>query len=1236
MRVAKLQFGKKANRGIIAALAMGLLLVVLAPGALTRVNALNGSWVDGDMPVLTVGAERIGPASSNCFPTKFPYHSYTNPNGSFNSIGRTLEADVCAIQTGLGYFGSLSETEHSSAEFIRPNTFNAFRVVNSAGQQAGLIAVPHQGSFIIPRSDSQSSSGSATFRFFDSFGQAGTFEQILTQNIKELVYKIGTFTTQPLKDSAGNNLQVGTYAFSNNGRWMAVEIRGLGFARVDTQTRQMVLFSTDKFTYGLGTTPFVALAIGDDGNTVIQSGRKVHDLSGCQPAPFAYNSTNTTTGCRERFLSDHLRTLHPGYEGLTLMRFSPDGLSVTGNARIANAQGQIKHYDMTFKVAGYQLQSLSYLAIGDSFSSGEGAHNYLAGTDESTNKCHTSFSSYPYLVAQATNTTDFHSIACSGARILSDYYYGVGGVKYPVLPSNAPDPSWHPGTKFQNTFVELAHPQAITVSMVGNDVGFINKLTRCIAGPDSCFHFKEDRESIVYEIHNKFDTLVGFYNNLKADSQGARVYVLGYPNLFGTGTTACAANVILDPEERLMSRGMVGYLNAVIKAAAQKAGVQYIDVQDALAGHQHCDEATKAVNGLTAGNDIFVNNVGPLGAESFHPNALGQQLMSQSLLVQAENLTKVMPAPDPTKTAPYIGSNEYNEFVGTAPSGGIYRRATYTTLEGLEWMGKAITTPLKVTDVPSLLPNSQFTAWLFSTPTQIGTVSTDTQGKIDAQITIPASVEPGYHTLRLLGQNVAGEQVDIYKTIYVAETAEDLDGDGLPNAEDPCVVVEPSGVDADNDGIDDACDPEISELPADTAAPVVTGTPDRQPNEDGWYNDNVTITWNATDAEPSSGAPTQPAPTVADQEGTHTYTSDQSCDPANNCATGSLELHLDKTAPEINYSVSPTPSDGWSLPGVVVSFDCTDALSGIASCPAAQTVLGADGPYPVVGVAVDTAGNTAQTVATVQLDGSAPAPSSPVWTSNPKTTVDTATFTLPFSEPSSGVVAAEYYLGDADPGQGNGATMQVTDNTASVAFGTDFPTGVYKVTVRAKDAVGNWSQPTSDYLVVYDTAGPKFKGKRAVVPNVENGDNLPGLIANNQLDEAKFGFTVKYNELGQIHANSDFQFAYKTGTKCNKPAQAANCHKTTLNATNIEWSTTQGVNNSTGIFQGTATLDIDGAISTVLIRVTGVDGELLSPTSTDRFQLQVFAQGANPNTDFPIYNVNATNIERGNIKIKID
>ncbi len=184
-------------------------------------------------------------------------------------------------------------------------------------------------------------------------------------------------------------------------------------------------------------------------------------------------------------------------------------------------------------------------------------------------------------------------------------------------------------------------------------------------------------------------------------------------------------------------------------------------------------------------------------------------------------------------------------------------------------------------------------------------------------------------------------------------------------------------------------------IPMDFTAPSVTGSPDRSPDVGDWYNHNTTIDWQATDPAPSSGTPTDPPNTVADQEGIVTYASTPSCDPAGNCATGSLQLKLDKTAPTLGtptWSADPQVYGSNSTLAVPVS-DTTSGMSNgeyfIGSDPGAgngttmtlsggnlSATLGASlsvGTHTIGVRARDTAGNwTAVTSTTLTIQDVTP------------------------------------------------------------------------------------------------------------------------------------------------------------------------------------------------------------------------------------------------------------------------
>ncbi len=1265
----------------------------------------TGTWVDGDLPVLTVGDQVANAVPApDCFPTSFTYHSYTKPNGLFDSIGRDIDQPVCATQNQLGYYGGSGFADNSG--FVKPGTNYAFQVFNAHGDASGVTPVPNQPTFITGDS-SQSFNGEVAPHFYDSFPSAGTFGPA-GQQLAFTVNQPGTILT----DSVGAKIYMFAHAFSRNGQWMVLEARSLGIVRVNTQTRAMQLFDPTRLTYGQGYRPQMALAISDDGNYVVKSGGDAgnpaaYDLSGCKPGSFTIGVDNTSAmqGCRTRYLYASLRAQLPNFSFLTNMQFSGDGKEITAIAVQTGTGGSYTFHKATYAVAGYQPPHTTYIALGDSFSSGEGAYNYELGTNDPLNLCHLSKLSYPYISAKALGITDFHSVACSGAKT-GDYFR-------PQIAAGTditwPLGAWEPGISAQQLYLlQSGAPSVMTMSMIGNDIGFKDKLMQCLSPLDTCFHFQNDRKSIADEIYGKFDTLTGLYTDIKNDSgnrDNVELYVLGYPQIMGTGPT-CSLNVPFNQEERQMAHGLVSYLDAVIKAATIKAGAQYIDVENAFAGHMLCDDGVQAVNGLSIDNDV--PDLLSKANASFHPNALGHQLMSQALLAQSQNFSVAMPAANSSKIAPYAESAEYTAFMNGAPAGGTLSHLVYEGSSAAGLLLKGSNASLDITD-HLLQQNAPFQVWFYSTPTLAGTLTSDSQGRLTGSVAVPDSLLPGYHMTHVLGKDIAGQDIDLYQEVYVAASADDLNGDGVPNGQDQCLLVPASGVDQDRDGIDDACDPEITAPPADTVSPQVTGAAGRDPDHGGWYNHDVTITWVSTDSEPSSGVPTQPAPTNVNEDGDVTYASQPSCDPAGNCRAGSLELKLDKTPPSINVSLSPQPNpQGWSNGPVTVTFTCADATSGIAQCAQPVTVND-DGTYVVTGSATDIAGNTSEVNAIVSIDATSPTVmntvspvpnaqgwnnsdvaitsdcsdalsgvascSTPVqiaaeganqlvagvavdnagneatattrlnidktapviagleWSANPKATTQASTLTVHATDTHSGVVRAEYFLGDADPGIGSGASLQAAGNDFTATMGADFPSGVYKVTVRAEDAAGNWSALTSDYLVVYNPFSVRVTGKRFIAPSLASNDTLPGLIDPAQTDTAKFGFSIGYDALGRMLPNSDVQLSYTTGLQCNKPAQAQNCHSLALDSTSVFWLTTQGVNNSIGMAEGSARLVVDGITQQVLFVLTASDGEAHGVSGDDHLKLSVYRAGDSPFSSAPLYQVD-DNVVRGTIHIK--
>ena len=154
--------------------------------------------------------------------------------------------------------------------------------------------------------------------------------------------------------------------------------------------------------------------------------------------------------------------------------------------------------------------------------------------------------------------------------------------------------------------------------------------------------------------------------------------------------------------------------------------------------------------------------------------------------------------------------------------------------------------------------------------------------------------------------------------------------------------------------------------------PLITPTP----NAAGWGNGaSATVTFVCTDA--GSGLAAAPARRRrrSRAEGTTTVPGTVT-DIAGNSTTVNATVRLDRTAPTISATVTPTPnSAGWGHPAsATVSFSCLDTGgSGLASgaCPPSQTVS-AEGVTSVSGSVTDRAGNQASIATAVRIDRTAP------------------------------------------------------------------------------------------------------------------------------------------------------------------------------------------------------------------------------------------------------------------------
>jgi hypothetical protein len=726
------------------------------------------------------------------------------------NIDCTPENSACVVSTDYGYSNQNSQVKLNGSASYR----NAVSFIDN---RAHTLAIPSSNTVI-----NYSTEPAVGLYLYFTNNFSSSISAI--NNLGTIQYQINRAPDGKLADKSGKKLPA-DYAsinFSENGRWMVVSDPNVAMLRVNLENLDVLPFGHG-FNYSIGLSPSPHTAISNDGRWAVSSSKDfdnffIYDLDSCNsPTP---SSIVGPQNCQSRDLNTLLKQQVPGYLSVSNIKFISDD---TLSAYVSYKQG------VTTKVAKYiistslgSLHQLDYLALGDSYISGEGAFHYRSGTDTANNSCHLSLISYPILIGRDLNFNSYNSAACSGAKTndIDNRSLMYGGQIDPSVQRNQ-----YTGIQISNIltqfqvgyidqldFVSKYQPKAVTISVAGNDIGFSSILKRCLE-PDTCYGSYEDRVEIVRQINSTFYQLVNTYTLVRNNaSPDTRIYVIGYPQL-ANPAGKCALNVHLNSDELQFSKLLISYLDGVIKQAADAAGVAYIDTQSALDGHKLCEAGpgSVAVNGLTAGNDFPSFLGGPIGKESYHPNDFGQTLLEQYILQFSKNLTKAMPLPS-SSTAP---SSESELEILQVPRTGRQINITYyndNLTSDTIYQSNGFKAGFKGADY-SVKPGTSFQAVINSSPFSLGTFSTDRSGNLNADLSLPSSLTQGFHTLHFYGQDINGQKLDIYKVVYVGSSSADFDGDGIPNDKEVCNFGQFSGQDIDQDNIDDACDGFISETP---------------------------------------------------------------------------------------------------------------------------------------------------------------------------------------------------------------------------------------------------------------------------------------------------------------------------------------------------------------------------------------------------------------------------------------
>jgi hypothetical protein len=151
-------------------------------------------------------------------------------------------------------------------------------------------------------------------------------------------------------------------------------------------------------------------------------------------------------------------------------------------------------------------------------------------------------------------------------------------------------------------------------------------------------------------------------------------------------------------------------------------------------------------------------------------------------------------------------------------------------------------------------------------------------------------------------------------------------------------------------------------FPYDATAPSVSPAPGRAADANDWYNHAVSVAFQGTDAV--SGIDSCTSGSYSGPDNASASVSGACRDKAGNTGTGSFGLHYDSTPPAVAAATPDRQPDdnGWYNHGLTITYNGTDASSGIDSCDAPTYDKPDDSSAAVSGRCRDKAGNVSAPV----------------------------------------------------------------------------------------------------------------------------------------------------------------------------------------------------------------------------------------------------------------------------------
>ncbi len=280
----------------------------------------------------------------------------------------------------------------------------------------------------------------------------------------------------------------------------------------------------------------------------------------------------------------------------------------------------------TLKAPNPADEAFSYVALGDSYSSGEGVQPYEDSTDLATNQCHRSELAYPGQVmvgdnpisvklrSQAEDAASWSFVACSGARTFNVKPAAEGG-----------EGQWDEPAQLDSGLVD-AETDLVSITIGGNDAGYGAVIDKCSFDEctDAQFNGMPFPEWVEANVRGVYQDILATSASIVQHAPNATVAFLGYPKVMPDGNIerlTCPRLAPYSHAEKDFINDMTLVLNGVLETASTEGGARFVSVTEAFEGHEVCGDGGEWING-----PYFANSAEESWVEdrSFHPNEAGQ------------------------------------------------------------------------------------------------------------------------------------------------------------------------------------------------------------------------------------------------------------------------------------------------------------------------------------------------------------------------------------------------------------------------------------------------------------------------------------------------------------------------------------------------------------------------------------------------------------------------------------